>query len=167
MILDLIKKKGIVRSLPILIMNRETNNPTLDKALAGNGLRMTRQRQVVYDTLMRHQDHPTAEEVFRRVKDEMANISLATVYNCLEAMVECGLIRQVNRDRESTRFCANLSEHAHFHCGVCGRVHDVELPREMLAKLAPPRAEGFAVETCDLTFRGTCPQCGKKSSSPS
>ncbi len=148
-------------------MNRFVDRSNLDKALAGNGLRMTRQRRTVYNVLMKHRDHPTAEEVFRRVKDDLPNISLGTVYNCLEAMVGCGLIRQVNRDRESTRFCANLSEHAHFHCAACGRVHDVDLPREMLAKLAPPPATGFAVDACDLTFRGTCPACRDKASKSS
>lgn len=148
-------------------MRRLTNSHDLDKALAGNGLRMTRQRRVVYGVLMSHQDHPTAEDVFRRVKEKMPHISLATVYNCLETMVGCGLIRQVNRDRESTRYCANLAEHAHFYCNACGKVLDVDLPREGLSRLLPREEKGYAVDSYDLTFRGTCPDCGKKDAIPS
>ncbi|MEM1297331.1 MAG: transcriptional repressor, partial [Verrucomicrobiota bacterium] len=45
------------------------------------GIRMTKQRKVVYDVLMDEKDHPTATEVFLRSKERMSGISLATVYN--------------------------------------------------------------------------------------
>ena len=77
---------------------------------------MTKQRKVVYEILMDERDHPTASEVFLRAKAQMPGISLATVYNCLEAMTQAGLIKQVNVVREASRFCPNLRPHAHFFC---------------------------------------------------
>ena len=70
-----------------------------------NGLRMTRQRQEVYRFLMGEQSHPTANEVFIRIKEALPNVSLATVYNCLEALVQHKIVRQVNFDREPSRYC--------------------------------------------------------------
>jgi Fur family peroxide stress response transcriptional regulator len=58
----------------------------------------------------------------------LPTISLATVYNCLEALVQCNLIRQVNFDRGPTRYCPNLHPHAHFHDEVTGSTYDIDLP---------------------------------------
>lgn len=132
---------------------------TLDEAFADNGLRMTRQRQLVYNVLMESRDHPTAEEIYRRVRKQMAGISLATVYNCLEKLVECSLVKQVNRDRDSSRYCGNLREHAHFYCEKCGAVHDIDLSPPVLGQLAPRREAGFTVQHFDINLRGICPAC--------
>ncbi len=122
--------------------------------LAGNGLRATRQREVVYSVILGKRDHPTADEIFSRVKARMPGISLATVYNCLETLVQCGLLRQVNFERESTRYCPNLSEHAHFHDESTGRIHDIELPAEATSRLRHLLPEGFEAASIELSFRG-------------
>lgn len=137
----------------------------LDETLADNGLRMTRQRQLVYEVLITAGTHPTTEEVYREVRKRMPSISLATVYNCLEKLVECNLVRQVNRDRDSSRFCGNLKEHGHFHCSRCGAIHDVDLARSTLAELAPNQTTGFKVEQFDISFRGICPDCQNQTDS--
>ena len=63
----------------------------LTERLGTGGLRLTPQRQQVYDVLIQKRDHPTAKEVFIRAKQAMPDISMATVYNCLDALVQCGL----------------------------------------------------------------------------
>src|SRR4029077_3932417 len=100
----------------------------LNQKLANSGFRFTPHRQHVYDVLVRHRDHPTAEEVFIRTKPDVPEISMATVYNCLDALVKSGLVRLVNLDRGATRFCPNMEEHGHFVCELCGAVFDVEFP---------------------------------------
>lgn len=119
-----------------------------------SGLRMTRQRQEVYRTLLQQRNHPTANDVFMRVKDRLPQISLATVYNCLEALVQHGIIRQVNFDRESSRYCPNLSEHGHFHDAATGVIHDVSFkPGINLADVLdlPP---GTIIDAVEVTLRG-------------
>ncbi|HAV12834.1 MAG TPA: transcriptional repressor, partial [Opitutae bacterium] len=86
----------------------------LDKALEHSGQRSTKQREHIFSVLLEKRDHPTADEVYARAKSDMPTISLATVYNCLETLVETSLIRQVNFEREPTRYCPNLTQHAHF-----------------------------------------------------
>lgn len=118
------------------------------------GLRMTPQRREVYRLLQQERNHPTANDVFMRVKDRLPNISLATVYNCLEALVQHGIIRQVNFDRESSRYCPNLSEHGHFHDEVTGVIHDVDFkPGVNLADVLnlPP---GAVIDDVEITLRG-------------
>ena len=140
-------------------MNLSSRNKShLDNALQSNGLRSTRQREVVYGVILGERDHPTADEIYSRAKQAMPSISLATVYNCLETLVECGLVRQVNFERESTRFCPNLSEHAHFYCRETGRVYDIPLSHATVKELSHALPNEFEMETFELTFRGHGPE---------
>lgn len=121
------------------------------------GLRMTRQRQEIYRILHEQRDHPTANEVFLRAKDRLPNISLATVYTCLDALVKHGIIRQVNFERESSRYCPNLNEHGHFHDTTSGVIHDVDFkPGVSLADVLdlPP---GAVISDIEITLRGSIP----------
>ncbi len=133
--------------------------PDYDQTIAGRGLRMTEQRRSVYDALMTQANHPTAVEVFMRVKGTVPSISLATVYNCLETLVGCGLVRHVHHDRESSRYCANLEEHAHLFCESCGSVTDLPLrARRRPEDLWEMPAESV-VTSREVSFRGLCPDC--------
>lgn len=126
--------------------------------MATNGYRLTPQRSHVYGILLQQRDHPTANEVFLRAKQVMPDISMATVYNCLEALVECGLVRQVNLDRSATRFCPNMDPHCHFFCEVCGRIFDIDFdPETMRTEVAIP--DGFKVSHFGLALRGICVHC--------
>jgi Fur family peroxide stress response transcriptional regulator len=126
--------------------------PEIPEEIAG--LRMTRQRQEIYRILIEQRDHPTANEVFMRAKDRLPNLSLATVYNCLEALVQHGIIRQVHFERESSRYCPNLREHGHFHDETTGVIHDVDFkPGFNLIDILdlPP---GVVVDDIEITLRG-------------
>ncbi len=127
----------------------------LEQTLSAHGLRATRQRAHVFAVLLAKRDHPTADEVYARARAGMAGISLATVYNCLETLVACGLVRAVNCEREPTRFCPNLTEHAHFQDRRTGRVYDVDLPPDVVARLRAVLPAGFEAESIELYFHGT------------
>ena len=132
----------------------EKDCAALAKRLTDSGLRPTPQREVVFKVILEKRDHPTADEIFARVKAEMPTISLATVYNCLETLVQCGLIRQVNLERAPTRYCPNLHQHAHFHDETTGQIHDVDLPADLMTRLHEVLPAGFDARTIELTFRG-------------
>jgi len=126
----------------------------LVKRLTDSGLRPTPQREVVFKVIVEKRDHPTADEIFARVKSQMPTISLATVYNCLETLVQCGLVRQVNFERAPTRYCPNLCQHAHFHDETTGEVHDIDLPADVIARLRALLPAGFDASDIELSFRG-------------
>jgi Fur family transcriptional regulator, peroxide stress response regulator len=136
-------------------MISDAENLTLSQHLTDSGLRSTPQREVVYQVILAKRDHPTAEEIFARVKASMPTISLATVYNCLDALVQCGLIKQVNFVREPTRYCPNLHEHAHFHDEKTGEIHDVAIPDDLSDRLRAVLPLGYIAEHIDLSFRGS------------
>lgn len=142
-------------------------NPLLEMDESGvapetGDLRMTRQRREVYQILQERHDHPTAADLHAAVKERMPSISLATVYNCLETMTQCGLIKQVNMGRDSSRYCANKTEHAHFFCLGCGTVSDVDLEDPARLHDAFALEAGSALERLEVTLRGYCPTCASK-----
>ena len=130
----------------------------LNERLAMRGFRFTPHREHVYAVLLRKRDHPTAEEVFIRAKREMPDISMATVYNCLDALVECGLARQVTLERGAARFCPNMREHCHFYCDQCQNVFDIDLPTEP----GIPLPKGYQAERYDVAIHGRCPACSNE-----
>ncbi|MGA1205388.1 MAG: Fur family transcriptional regulator [Opitutales bacterium] len=138
----------MVKTLPV------EAKEALDKALMENGLRSTKQREHVFAVLLHKRDHPTADEVYARSRKEMETISLATVYNCLETLVGCGLVRAVNYERESTRYCPNLHEHAHFQDRKTGRVYDVDLPADLMRRLKSILPDGYNADSIELYFHG-------------
>ncbi len=128
---------------------------------------MTKQRKVVYDVLMDERDHPTASEVFMRAKGQMPGISLATVYNCLETMTQAGLIKQVNVDREASRYCPNLRPHAHFFCSECQQISDIDLRQQADLVAAWDLPKGSRIDHVDVAMKGVCPHCGARESTQS
>jgi Fur family transcriptional regulator, peroxide stress response regulator len=132
-----------------------------NERLATSGFRFTPQRQQVYNVLLEKRDHPTVEDVFIRAKHDMPDISMATVYNCLDALVKCGLVRHVNLERSATRYCPNMKEHCHFYCDECAGIYDVDFAAggERGGLQIP---DGFKVKQYDISIRGVCRDCANK-----
>ena len=112
---------------------------------AGHKLRCTAQRRALYETLSETTGHPTAEELYRMVKPLMAHLSLATVYNTLEALCEVGLARKLPTNNGCCRYDADTSEHLHVCYRNDGKIDDVpnglgdklieQLPRSAIAEI--------------------------------
>ena len=133
-----------------------------EETISHSGHRLTPQRREVYNVLLDERDHPTATEVFIRAKKRIPAISLATVYNCLETLVDCGLAKQVNVEREATRYCPNLQEHGHFVCESCGTVTDIPLSKRRSLSQCLSLPGQFSVTHSEITLRGICSDCTKK-----
>jgi Fur family transcriptional regulator, peroxide stress response regulator len=132
---------------------------TLRQALEANGQRFTEQRAAVYRFLLGTEAHPTADDVFTSVRGELPDISLATVYKALEALVGCGLAAKLTYGDGSARYDGRTDPHPHARCLKCGAVLDVpgRLDGAALAGLGPLR--GFAVESYRLELLGRCERC--------
>lgn len=101
------------------------------------GLRHTRQRELLYAALSATHTHPTAEELYRSVREADPGISLATVYNTLDALLNAGLCRKiVIGDGDNTaRYDADITPHAHLV--TCEGIHDLpeDLSRRLLSQI--------------------------------
>jgi Fe2+ or Zn2+ uptake regulation protein len=138
----------------------------LRRALEAAGWRYTRQRAAVFACLHAAHGHPTADQVFAAVRRRMPNISLATVYKALEALVDAGLANRIAGDHGPTRYDGRSEPHYHLRCQQTGEVIDLPLPYDpsLLDKLDPQLAEtlrrqGFEItrHRLELVGRFVCP----------
>jgi Fe2+ or Zn2+ uptake regulation protein len=125
-------------------------------------LRVTPQRQAVLDVLTAAHDHPTAAQVFDRVRGRQPGIGAATVYRTLSLLVAEGQARVLSLgEGASARYDANISRHDHVLCVDCGAAMDVEaaLPVGALADMS--NRTGYDLTDYDVQFRGRCPACDR------
>jgi Fur family transcriptional regulator, peroxide stress response regulator len=122
------------------------------------GLKVTPQRECIFEVLCQGDGHPSAESVFAAVRTRMPTISLKTVYQTLNDLARMGEIQQFDLGTGATRFDPNLDAHHHLVCASCGRVRDlyanfgpIEVPLEA--------RQGFALGSAEVVFRGLCPEC--------
>jgi Fur family ferric uptake transcriptional regulator len=137
-----------------------TAAPLLER-LRTRGWRVTPQRRAVAEALAGHDVHLTADEVHRRARQSLPEVSLATVYNTLNELVAMGEIGEVRHAPGPARYDPNVGVMPHHHllCTSCGTLFDVD---PAAVEAPSPRVEGagrFAVEGVDVLFRGTCAEC--------
>lgn len=126
-------------------------------------LRMTHQREVILEEIKKSTTHPTADELYERVKKKLPRISLATVYRNLEIMSEAGLISKLEISGRQKRFDWDLGHHDHIYCVKCHRVDNIELPEKESITLSPEKDRGYDVSGCRVEFYGICPDCNNVS----
>ena len=142
------------------MFHRGETEAMLREALEANGQRYTDQRAAVYRFLIGTETHPTADDVFTSVRQEIPDISLATVYKSLETLVGCGLAIKLTYGDGSARYDGRTDEHHHARCLTCGRVSDVpgRLDAAALATELRP-AKGFTVQGYRVELVGYCSSC--------
>lgn len=128
--------------------------------------RATRQRQIILDEVRRAMDHPTADEIYARVRDRLPRVSLGTVYRNLDLLASSGEIVRLTPGRSQMRFDGNLTDHYHMTCVHCGRIEDIPLPPsdnpiELLEKMASYLTK-YGVFGHQLEFVGVCPECASR-----
>ena len=113
---------------------------------------ITPQRIAIAEFVLASADHPSADEVWERVKQSCPTVSRATVYNTLKLLVEKGLIKpQILREGVSV-FDPNTEPHHHFIDEQTGKVYD--LPWDSLTVSGRERLSGFEVRNYQVVLRG-------------
>jgi Fur family transcriptional regulator, ferric uptake regulator len=139
---------------------KEKRAADLTDRLAGAGLRPTRQRLLVLETLAAEPHDATAQEIHARLREGKNRIGLATVYRSLAALKRQGVVDELShRTGES---CYRLCQPGHHHHLVCERCHRVEELEgcEMDAWIArASRAHGFQAASHTVEVTGLCADC--------
>lgn len=125
--------------------------------LRDRGWRMTAQRRVIAEAMAGDHVHLAADEVYDRARAALPEVSLATVYNTLNELVELGEVAELTHADGRKRYDPNVAErHHHLVCTECGRMLDVAADEP---RLAAGQRHGFEVHDVMVTFRGRCPDC--------
>jgi Fur family peroxide stress response transcriptional regulator len=124
-------------------------------------MRYSKQREAILRVLEGTDSHPTAEWIYDRVRREIPNISLGTVYRNLGQLAEHGLILELS-GTDRVHYDARTGRHDHFRCLECGRIYDIDIPLDGEA-LAVPGEQNFQVASYAVELTGTCAACQSKS----
>ena len=119
-------------------------------------LRHSRQRERIYQAVASSREHPTAQMVYRRLRPELPQLSLGTVYRNLRQLAQEGRLREL--DGPVARYDSVLPPHGHVRCVRCGALSDAAAPYDpALDRSAAPA--GWTIRGHSLIFYGVCPAC--------
>lgn len=122
-----------------------------------------RKRDAILECLRHTKAHPSAEMLYTKLKPEIPDLAMGTVYRNLTLFKEQGLVSSVATVRGVERFDANTDPHVHFICAGCDAVIDLDEMQvpETLAQTAA-QCCGGTVDGCQLSFTGICRDCNKE-----
>ena len=136
------------------------------ETLRARGLRITAQRIALVEAFAGDHSHPTAQDLFERLRGAFPTMSFATVYNTLDALAQAGLSSTLRVDGGAARFDPNTSPHHHAVCDACGATFDIPArslePDATSSARVGDIAPGFTVVRVEKTYRGTCRKCSHK-----
>ena len=149
------KRKTVERNL-------KKNMSVFQSRCHEKGLKITPQRTAVYQALLETDEHPSAEMVFRQVRQLFPSISLDTVNRTLLTLSEIGLAFAVEGSGDAKRYDANLQAHQHFRCVRCKTIVDfhyepydrIDVPKKIRNK--------FTVLRKTIYLEGLCERCQKQ-----
>ena len=117
------------------------------------------QRQIVFDTLINLENHPTIDELYAEIHRRHPSISKTTIYRNLRQLAFDGLIRQVSLPDGLERYDGSTDPHQHFLCKKCDAIFDVDIPYLADIDETVRQKFGFVVDKHDMIFSGTCSKC--------
>jgi len=122
--------------------------------------RQTRQLRAVREVVESAHDHPTADEVMRRVRARLPQISLGTVYRNLQKLATQGRVRVVYLADQAARYDGMTGAHDHFFCERCAAVTDIMRARASIPAVGRRLGQsGYVVRSHSLTLYGVCTAC--------
>jgi Fur family peroxide stress response transcriptional regulator len=135
------------------------------------GLKLTPQRMAIVRLFAEDESHPTAQDLFEKLRPAFPTMSFATVYNTLDALAKAGLaglVRIPGKRGDAARFDPNTSAHHHAVCDGCGAVLDIAAgtlaPTPGAVSKMRRAAPGFQVRAVERTYRGLCATCARNAS---
>lgn len=122
----------------------------------------TKQRTLIYETVQGSYAHPTADDVFREVRQTLPNISLGTVYRNLNVLTELEKIRKISVPGQPDHFDRQSTWHDHMVCVHCGKVLDVTLRSTPSLEQQLAVQSGLQITGYALVAYCVCPACEKQ-----
>ena len=130
--------------------------------LKTKGIKPSFQRVKIMEFLQNNHIHPSVNDIYFALIKEIPSLSKTTVYNTLNLMKECSLVKILNIDETEAHYDINTHPHGHFMCTKCGEICDIDTK---LDEGSCNLLDGYIVEQIEITVFGICPKCIHRSSS--
>lgn len=125
--------------------------------LKSNRKRCTAERFKILRCAMSAHGHFDVGGLYASLEKDLYHVSLSTVYNTVELMCDCGLVRRYRFADGTAKYEFVTGNHTHLVCTVCGKV------REMKADAEPLRSyRGFKPQYAALYVYGVCSACSRR-----
>lgn len=128
----------------------------LSNDLKQSNIRLTHQRLKVLEYLSNSTKHPTVDEIYKDLKQEVPSLSKTTIYNTLNYLAELKLIKVLAIDDNEARFDAVTKMHGHFKCDVCSKIYDFDIDVD---SCNTEDLGNFKINDKVVYFKGSCPGC--------
>lgn len=129
--------------------------------LVERGIRPSVQRLAIMDYLINHPTHPTIDEVYQSLCENVPTLSRTTVYNTLRMLSEKHAAQMITIDEHRVCYDGNINSHVHFYCKKCGKI--IDLFDEKAPVLEGEKViNGNIVHEEQLYYKGICAECAKK-----
>jgi Fe2+ or Zn2+ uptake regulation protein len=145
----------------------DIDNPELFRRLREHGLRSTEARRLVLALLSEENGHPSTDGIIKALRERGFPVSIATLYQNLDKLVEAALLIRIKGPDGLMRFDANLAPHHHLVCDSCGKMVDAKMNREALLQESPVVFQsgisltGWHIDNLKIEYHGICPNCRK------
>ncbi len=128
--------------------------------LVSCGIRPSMQRLAIMDYLIEHPIHPTVDDVYQGLCNQVPTLSRTTVYNTLRMMSDKKAAQMITIDDHRVCYDGNINSHVHFFCKKCGKVID------LMDEKAPTLdhdilVDGNIVQEEQLYYKGICAACAQ------
>jgi Fur family peroxide stress response transcriptional regulator len=134
---------------------------TMLQALKSAGYRITSQRKAICRVLAESDEHPSAQMIFEQIRKQDDTLSLATVYNTLDALTHLGVVNVLGEvgDRDSIRYDGDITPHVNLACVRCHRI--IDIPSQFVHDLEceVEQNSGYALMGARVLYYGLCPDC--------
>lgn len=129
--------------------------------LAAQGLKSTRQRDLVLEEFLSDGAHLSTEELYLRLRKKHPRIGYATVYRTLRLFAESGIAEQHHFGDGQARYESILEDdhHDHLICTHCGKILEFEDPQIEKLQKKVAREHGFTIDKHRLELYGRCQDC--------
>ncbi len=131
----------------------------LTKTLRSNGMKITPQRLMIFKILENNTSHPSAEDVYKRVKKIYPTVSFTTIYKTLETLKELGEIKELTIDENRKHYDPNTNTHHHVICSACKKILDIFEDFSLHVKLPDFVNKEYMVNGFQISFYGICKKC--------
>lgn len=133
----------------------------IDVYLREKGVKPSYQRKRIFEHMMDCKNHPSVNDIYEALIQEIPTLSKATVYNTMNLFLEHKLIEVLPIDSNEARFDVyNAQEHGHFKCNECGMIYDIDI--KINVDDLSDDLKGFQVDREIYNFKGVCKYCLQK-----
>lgn len=134
-----------------------TSENLIDK-FRSKSYKITPQRLGIFKILENNLEHPSAEDIFAKIKKTYPTISFTTVYKTLDILERMGEILKITIDDERKHYDPNTETHHHIICTECNKISDVDAD-SVSPQLSDEILEEFTPVRYHVSFYGTCKNC--------